>query len=281
MRIVEQSLEESNAYSLFVYAIRSQVTRDYYLRKLRIFFNHINLEPDLTMEERCNYFAKTGTNDPSWTFNCIVKFLQYQKDRVEKEEITGATLRNFMSISENIQKELKRANRSRIRWEMQEIQYRLVKGEKNRDIMRTVMLSERNYYKYKKKISLQLEQIQKERTDSAIWLEVQSLKDRMSNLYLSLYERNQHPHTKTNELPNLVSTAESVAINILKLQVASITAIKQSNVLESQVNTQLPSTSKYKELPKISYSNNREESGLLEGGNTMAETTNNKIIYED
>jgi hypothetical protein len=31
----------------------------------------------------------------------------------------------------------------------------------------------------------------------------------------------------------------------------------------------------------ISYSNNREESGLLEGGNTMAETTNNKIIYED
>jgi hypothetical protein len=50
MKIVEQSLEESNAYSLFVYAIRSQVTRDYYLRRLRIFFNHINLEPDLTME---------------------------------------------------------------------------------------------------------------------------------------------------------------------------------------------------------------------------------------
>jgi hypothetical protein len=35
--------EESSAYSLFVYAIRSQITRDYYLRCLRIFFNHINL----------------------------------------------------------------------------------------------------------------------------------------------------------------------------------------------------------------------------------------------
>ena len=44
--------DESNAYSLFVYAIRSQVTRDYYLRRLRIFFNQINLEPNITMEER-------------------------------------------------------------------------------------------------------------------------------------------------------------------------------------------------------------------------------------
>ena len=93
MKIVEQTLEETNAYSLFVYAIRSQVTRDYYLRRLRIFFNYINLQSDLTMEERCNYFANKGTNDPSWAFNCIVKFLQYQKERVEKEEITGATLK--------------------------------------------------------------------------------------------------------------------------------------------------------------------------------------------
>ena len=163
---------------------------------------------------------------------------------------------------------------------MHEIQFRLIKGEKDSDIMRAVLLSERNYYKYKKKISLQLEQIQKERTDSAIWLEVQTLKDRMSNLYHSLHDRIQHPHTKTSELPNLVSTAESIAINILKLEVASITAIQQSNRLERHVNTQLPSSSKYKELPKIGYSNNKEDSGL-EGGNTMAETTNYEIIYED
>ncbi len=39
----------------------------------------------------------------------------------------------------------------------------------------------------KKKISIHLEEIQKERIDSAIWLEVQTLKDRMSNLYHLLY----------------------------------------------------------------------------------------------
>ena len=36
-------LEESDAYSLFVYAARSQVTKDYYLRRLKIFFNHIGM----------------------------------------------------------------------------------------------------------------------------------------------------------------------------------------------------------------------------------------------
>ena len=80
MKIIEQTHEESNAYSLFVYAIRSQVTRDYYLRRLKIFFNHINLEPDKIMEQRCNYFADKATNDPTWAFNCIVRFLQFQKN---------------------------------------------------------------------------------------------------------------------------------------------------------------------------------------------------------
>jgi hypothetical protein len=86
-----EQIEESNAYSLFLYAVRSQVTRVYYLRRLRIFFNHIGLLPKGTMEERCNLFAANGINDPNWAFNCIIKFLQFQKERVEKEDITGGS----------------------------------------------------------------------------------------------------------------------------------------------------------------------------------------------
>ena len=131
-----------------------------------------------------------------------------------------------IQIQQNIQKELKRANRSRIKWRMSEIQYRLVKGEKDKDIMRAVLLSERNYYKYKKKISVHLEEIQKERTDSAIWLEVQTLKDRMSHIYSVLAERIKDPYTKTSDLSQLASTAESIAINILKLESSSIFCYK-------------------------------------------------------
>lgn len=88
----EQSTEESTAYSLFVYAVRSQITMDYYLRRLRIFFNYINLLSGGTMKERCNMFAAKGIKDPTWAFSSIVRFLQFQRQRVEKEEITGATL---------------------------------------------------------------------------------------------------------------------------------------------------------------------------------------------
>ena len=41
------------------------------------------------LEERCNLFAAKAIKDPSWAFNMVIKFLQFQKVRVEKEEITG------------------------------------------------------------------------------------------------------------------------------------------------------------------------------------------------
>ena len=34
----DEEISLTNAYSLFVYAIRTQITRDYYLRRLRIAF---------------------------------------------------------------------------------------------------------------------------------------------------------------------------------------------------------------------------------------------------
>ena len=97
MKLVgEQNYDESNAYSLFLYAFRSQVTKDCYLRRMKIFFKYINLLPNSTLEENCNLFATKGLKDHKWAFNIIINFLQFQKDRVEKEEITAATLRNFV-----------------------------------------------------------------------------------------------------------------------------------------------------------------------------------------
>ncbi|MGN6351420.1 MAG: hypothetical protein ACTHL3_08155, partial [Candidatus Nitrosocosmicus sp.] len=88
--------EEMNAYSIFVYGIRSPLTRDYYLRRLKIFFNYIELLPDKNIDERCNYFAEKGKENPQWAFNNIIKFLQFQKERVQKGDITSGTLKNFL-----------------------------------------------------------------------------------------------------------------------------------------------------------------------------------------
>ena len=184
-------------------------------------------------------------------------------------------------IQQQIQKERIRRNRSHIEWRMQEMYHRLVKGERDKDIMRALLLSERNYYKYKKKLSKKLEERQKERMENTIWLEVQVLKDRMSQLYSVLAEKVKDPYTKTSELPNLAATAESIVINILKLESASITAIKQSNILENHIKTQLSSRSKYQqELPKIIYNNYISNSDVLEKEN-ITETKNDRIIYND
>ena len=86
----------TNAYSLFVYAIRTRITRDYYLRRLRTFFDFITLLPNSRIENRCNRFASIAIKDHNWTFGKIVGFLQFQKRRVEREEITAATLYNFV-----------------------------------------------------------------------------------------------------------------------------------------------------------------------------------------
>jgi hypothetical protein len=47
-----------------------------------------------TLQERCNYFAKQGKNDPAWAFSNIFRYIQSEKNRVEHKQITGGTLRN-------------------------------------------------------------------------------------------------------------------------------------------------------------------------------------------
>lgn len=81
---------------MFKYSIRSELTRKYYERRLRTFFDFIDFLIGSDIEERCNSFAQEGKNDGNWVTTHIVRFMQYEKERVEKGEITAATLSNFV-----------------------------------------------------------------------------------------------------------------------------------------------------------------------------------------
>ena len=55
----KENLEKADPFSLFVYTIRLQVTRDYYLKKLRIFsITFINFKSSKRSKEKCSYFDK-------------------------------------------------------------------------------------------------------------------------------------------------------------------------------------------------------------------------------
>ena len=83
-------------YTTFVYGIRSPYTKESYCRRLRGFFDAINLGKDKIFGERCNIFVQKGRADPNWAFNNILRFLHYQKERVGKKEITAGTLHNYV-----------------------------------------------------------------------------------------------------------------------------------------------------------------------------------------
>jgi hypothetical protein len=81
---------------MFKFSIRSELTRKYYERRIRTFFNFIDFCHDKNMEERCNSFAETMKSDSNWGLNNIIRFLQFQKERTQKNEITPATMINFV-----------------------------------------------------------------------------------------------------------------------------------------------------------------------------------------
>jgi hypothetical protein len=72
----------------------------------------------------------------------------------------------------DIQNRVRRKNKCQKERHLIEVYYKIVTRQKDRDIMRALLVSERNYYKYKQKLAKKLEKYQLERYNSALWLEV-------------------------------------------------------------------------------------------------------------
>jgi integrase len=86
---------DSDPYAMFIFAMNAPQTREKYVTRLKRFFDFINL-PGSTMEKRCSLFAEKGKAESKWVLNHILRFLHTHKERVERKEITGATLRNYV-----------------------------------------------------------------------------------------------------------------------------------------------------------------------------------------
>jgi len=54
------------------------------------------------MEERSKVFrdrAKNNANNSNgWTFSCIIRYIQHQKERAERKEITARTVKNYFQV---------------------------------------------------------------------------------------------------------------------------------------------------------------------------------------
>ncbi len=91
---------EQDSWSLYLYAMKSPVTREKYQKRLEKFFDFLGME-GTTVEDKSKSFikkihVKEENNNSKWVFNNLIKFMQFHLDRVNRKEITGATVRNYV-----------------------------------------------------------------------------------------------------------------------------------------------------------------------------------------
>jgi integrase len=87
---------EQDKWSLYLYAMKSPVTRQKYQKRLEKFFDFIVMDGK-TIEDKCISFVnKTKEEGNEWVFNNVLNFMQFQLERINKKEITGSTIRNYL-----------------------------------------------------------------------------------------------------------------------------------------------------------------------------------------
>lgn len=82
-------------YSLFIGSIRSPITREKYLQRVRYFFDFLNLDGN-DVEGQFEKLTLRARSDVNWFASVILKYLQVHKGRVERKEISSATIRNYV-----------------------------------------------------------------------------------------------------------------------------------------------------------------------------------------
>jgi integrase len=90
----------TDPYSMFLFAMRSPKTREKCTGRLRMFFDFIGIPGD-SMVERSKVFcerAKNNDNNNGWAFSSIIQYVQHQKERSERKEITAGTVKNYFQV---------------------------------------------------------------------------------------------------------------------------------------------------------------------------------------
>jgi len=90
----EESISQQDPWSLYLYAMKSPITSQKYQKRLSSFLKYIGL-PGI-IEEQARLFAQRGSRDSNWAFNCILKFIKHELERVNRKEIRPGTLRNYV-----------------------------------------------------------------------------------------------------------------------------------------------------------------------------------------
>jgi len=94
---------ELTPYLMFKYAIKTEITKKYYERRFKKFFDFLEFEivADKDIEYRCNKFVEKTKDNTNWALSQIIRFLQYQKESGKQRNYIRNT-KKFCKIIKSI-----------------------------------------------------------------------------------------------------------------------------------------------------------------------------------
>jgi integrase len=88
--------KEEEALSSFIYALKSEGTKEQYLFRLKIFFSSLQI-PGKTVEEQAAAFLdKVRKNPPEFAENCLISFITDNKHKIEENKLSATSLTNYV-----------------------------------------------------------------------------------------------------------------------------------------------------------------------------------------
>lgn len=87
---------EPDIWNLYLFALKSQQTRLKYQGRMLKFFEFIGIEGNTIQEKSLNFITTAKSEGSQWVFNCVLRFMSYQVDRVNNREIGGSTVQNYL-----------------------------------------------------------------------------------------------------------------------------------------------------------------------------------------
>jgi integrase len=88
--------QEETVWSLFLYAMKSPVTRQKYAGKINKFFDFLELDGTTTEQKSMVFLQRAQQDGNAWVFSSILRFMRHLLERYNRKEITGSTVRNYL-----------------------------------------------------------------------------------------------------------------------------------------------------------------------------------------
>jgi hypothetical protein len=86
-------VEEKDPMTAFRYGLRAPDTKRQYPRRFQYFLNFLQLSG--TLDEQTKQFTLKARENPNWAQESLMSFIEFQKERVRKGEISESTITNY------------------------------------------------------------------------------------------------------------------------------------------------------------------------------------------